>query len=62
MKLPLPEWQECPMVCQSCGWSGIGSELIAQACPVCDGRVRELPPPDDDDDTLSGPASTAPST
>jgi hypothetical protein len=27
--------------CLSCGWQGRGAELIAQACPRCDGRVAE---------------------
>jgi hypothetical protein len=27
--------------CLECGWQGIGAELLAQACPQCDGRVAE---------------------
>jgi hypothetical protein len=27
--------------CLSCGWQGSGAELLAQACPYCDGRVAE---------------------
>ena len=27
--------------CLDCGWQGLGCELRAQACPVCDGRVAE---------------------
>ena len=28
--------------CMECGWSGFAVELKAQACPVCDGRCREI--------------------
>lgn len=37
-----------PVICMECGWSGVGAELKAQACPVCDGRVREIAPAPED--------------
>lgn len=27
--------------CLSCAWAGRGFQLVAQACPLCDGRVTE---------------------
>lgn len=29
------------VVCLDCPWEGLISELKAQACPVCDGRVAD---------------------
>ncbi len=30
------------VVCLDCGWKGVDSELLAQACPVCDGRCADV--------------------
>lgn len=35
-----PDGAHC--VCAECGWNGLGAELIAQKCPVCDSRVTEI--------------------
>lgn len=29
------------VICLDCGWQGVGSQLKAQACPVCDGRCAD---------------------
>jgi hypothetical protein len=34
-------WQTIAVRCLICGWAGRGRDLIAQACPYCDGRVAE---------------------
>ena len=36
-------YQPYPKVtCLDCGWIGRDYELLAQACPVCDGRVADV--------------------
>ncbi len=30
------------VICLDCGWRGLDSELLAQACPVCDGRCADV--------------------
>lgn len=30
------------VLCLDCGWHGFDTELLAQACPVCDGRCADV--------------------
>lgn len=39
----LDEPDMTPVGCLDCDWIGFGYQLIAQACPICDGRVQEEP-------------------
>ena len=34
--------------CLDCGWSGLGRDLLAQACPFCDGRCVDEGSPEYD--------------
>lgn len=31
-----------PVVCLDCQWNGCSCQLLAQACPVCDGRCADV--------------------
>lgn len=37
----LSDSEKSPVACMTCSWTGFGYQLKAQACPMCDGRVRD---------------------
>jgi len=30
------------VACLACSWTGLDSELMAESCPMCDSRVRQI--------------------
>lgn len=40
---PEVDWKDTGrVICIDCGWRGVGYELLAQACPICDGRCADV--------------------